>query len=315
MRQWQITFFQKGAAPTDTEGVFGCCVSGVSCANSEESNANRLGMCNWGISPYGEVLSGTYAQVLKDLEKLTDSGFAPHAVLVFFSRGLGAEAFLRAMTPYISGVPVVGGGAAVDSETGYGQIIPPAEDVAVLLIHDSRYVFHHVWENIHEPSGETVSFRAGGERILLAIRDEDKACDISAQDWYSAKKKTLSLREESFENLAFSTPGGWNMHASPEGAFALKLGANLPGNGKLAIGVISDKIATEKIKAFCWSSQVELYSLIFGCSGLQTLLTEEISVPHHTLAGFFHGEVLMAEGLPRFTNLMMSKLLAEQRGG
>jgi len=292
LKEWTIAYFDNDAVPYDDGRTFGC--SAGSIAGS------------WTIEPFGEVLAGTYDQVLSDLSAMTASGFQPDAAVVFFAKAPGMEDFLRHASRLLPGVPFGGGGAAFHPGQSTGSLLPLAKDVVLLLIKDDRYRFTNVWVNVHDDTGRKVQFRAGGERVIRSLRET--GADEPALGWYTSRRKEAGFSEESFENLALASPEGWNLHASPEGAFALHTGANLPGGGELIVRQISNDTASQRISAFCGNEN----TLVFGCAGLQSMLSEPIRCGDGTLAGFLHGEVLTVEGIPRFSNLMMSGLRAEK---
>jgi hypothetical protein len=297
-REWTIGYFLKGNAPVDDSCTFGCGVEGV--AGNDGATVRQ-----WGIYPVGEVLAGTYDSVLEELGGLVGGGFHPDAAVVFFAKAPGMEDFLRQAAMLLPGTPFGGGGAAFNPAIGSGELMPAAKDVILLLIKDDRYRFTNFWRNVHEATGRSVSFRASDTRTILALRDE--AVDQPAKDWYDVNNKALGFRQESYENLVLASPEGWNLHASPEGEFALHMGTNLPCGGELMVRMISDGAATERVTAFCNNEN----TLVFGCAGLQSLLVKPVQPGDSTLAGYLHGEVITVNGSPRFTNLMMSGLKAD----
>lgn len=292
LQEWTITYFEKGIVPSDDGQTFGCSAGGIP--------------GSWSIRPFGEVLAGTYENVLLELADKTATGFQPDAAIVFFAKAPGMEDFLRQASRLLPGVPFGGGGAAFQRAAGAGELLPAAKDAVLLLIKDDRYHFTNVWANVHDNMDRKVQFRAGGERTILSLRENEG--DKPALGWYSSLRKEAGFSEESFENIALASPEGWNLHLSPEGEFALHTGANLPGGGELFVRQIDSDIASQRITAFCGNVNM----LIFGCAGLQSMLAGPVQCGAGTLAGFLHGEVLTVDGSPRFANLMMSGLRAEK---
>ncbi len=285
-------------APVDNGVTFGCGVGGIAGTDSP--------IAFWSVQPRGEVLSGTYGSVLEALESYASHGLHTDAAVVFFSKASGMEEFLRRANKLLPGIPWGGGGAALIPYTGSGETMPAAQDVVLLLIQDKQYRFRNVWVNVHDDTGRRVNFRAGGPRTILAVREN--AVDLPAQCWYAASSEALRYPRQSFENLALASLEGWNLHTSPEGEFALYTGADLPVSGELAVRRADGEAATERIAAFCAQES----ALVFGCTGLLSLMQRQALSGTGTLAGFLHGEVLTASGSPRFANLMMSALIAEK---
>lgn len=185
-----------------------------------------------------------------------------------------------------------------------GELMPPASEAILLLICDHRYQFKNVWMNIYEDTGQRVAFRAGSYRTILATRTGSH--DLPALSWFMNELVSNGYKQDCFENLALASSEGWNLHASQEGDFALRTGADLPGDGELVVRTTDRSHVTQKMSDFCAGENM----LVFGCAGLMSLLDGPINTGEDTLAGFLHGEVLCVEHGPRWTNLMMSGLVA-----
>lgn len=297
VRSWRIVYFRNGQIPEDDGVTFGCSVDGI--ASIEEQAVDQ-----WSIRPRGEVLSGTYAQVLSELSLLVQRGFRPDAAVAYFAKAPGMEDFLRRASMQLPQIPWGGGGAAADPALGTGRLLPTAQDVVLLLVRDGRYRFRNVWSNVHADTGKRVSMRAGDARTILALRDDRQ--DVPALRWYGAQREAFGFPSASYENLALATPEGWNLHASPQGEFALHTGADLPGGGELSVRAVHSVAATAAVAQFCAAED----TLVFGCAGLQSLLQSPVLPGHGSMVGFLHGEVLTVNHGPRFANLMMSGLEA-----
>ncbi len=315
LKEWTIVYFRNGFAPMDDGQTFGCSVSGMAGTVAVTNDgfiagtdaASNCSVLNHRL--FGEVLSGAYDKVLEDLRNRVAEGFRTDAAIVFFAKAPGMEDFLRQAARVLPGVPFGGGGAARLPGEKSGELLPTAQDVNLLLIRDERFHFTNIWRNVHDETGRRVQFRAGGERVILTLRDENT--DAPAQDWYAGERIKAGYPEGSFENIALASPEGWNLHASPEGEFALRTGANLPGGGELDVMLVDSRMASERVGDFC----AEENCLIFGCAGLQSMMDAPVQVGLHTLAGFLHGEVLTASGNPRFANLMMSGFILKRNEG
>lgn len=296
LKEWKITYFNKGNVPADDGQTFGCSVDGIAGHTGSMS-------ASWSISPLGEVLFGTCETVLHDLNNLLKDGYRPDAAVVFFAKSEGAEYFLRHIGRLLPDIPWGGGGAATQPETGMGELIPSASEVSLLLICDYRYQFKNIWMNVHADTGRRVAFRASSSRTILAIRAGSK--DHPALNWFLSELVANGYQQDCFENLALASSEGWNLHTLPEGDFALRTGADLPNDGELVVRITDRPHATQKMSDFCAGENM----LVFGCAGLMSLLDEPINPGENTLTGFLHGEVLCVDHRPRWTNLMMSALL------
>jgi hypothetical protein len=299
MKPWKISFWTPGNAPTDNGFTFGCASHGLISSGiwSAPEDSKAVFAAN---SFQGEVIAGSHGEVL---ERLRQISFVPKAAIIIFTRGAGAEAFLKQWHALLPLIPVVGGAAACSLGEEGGELLPAAEDVSVLLISEGSWKAETL--NVHDTSGQAWEFRASGSRIITHLRRS------GTTEWQAAAGAFRSLQiacgrtKEDCESITFSDAKGRNLHCSISGS-SLHIGADLPAEGLLILRTVSRAAAAEKLRQFCAESN----AIVFGCAGLRTLLDEPFEVGTCTLTGFMFGELVTFEKAPWFGNLMATRLLA-----
>ena len=301
MIPWKFSFWTPGSPPSDDGATFGCASHGLAAPGiwsaPEDSKALFASQ-----SFQGEVIAGNYAEVL---ERLADLSYLPKAAIILFSRGAGAEAFLKQWQAGFPSVPVAGGAAASAPGEERGQLLPAAEDVALLLL--SKGLWKSESLNVHEASGETWEFQSSDTRTITHLRRSTEGAWEHA--WNPAAWEFRNLQHfcgrtaQDCESITFSDANGRNLHCSISGT-SLQVGADLPADGLLILRTISPPEVTEKLRQFC----AEPNTLVFGCAGLRSLLEVPFEIGSGSLAGFMFGELITLQGEPLFGNLMASRL-------
>jgi hypothetical protein len=301
MKTWTLTFWTPGHAPVDDGRTFGCASHGIAAANfwrgpEEEAAA---GWSDNGLR--GQVVASTYEAVLARLGQLA---WEPAAAIVLFAQAAGVEAFLEGWHERLPGVPVAGGGAALGAGQARGELLPAAEDVAVLLIAEG------VWRaeslNVHDPVGETVEFRADGPRTITQVRETPVDGWQPAAPFFRAWQTACDRAAGDCESITFSDVSGRNVHVSFDGD-RLRTGADLPADGRLVLRTVTRPEAARRLAAFCAAPN----ALVFGCAGLRSLLDAPLPIGSGTLAGFMFGELVTLGNRPQFGNLMAVRLVRE----
>jgi hypothetical protein len=298
MTEWTIKFWTPGNIPVDDGQTFGCASHGLSSSNIW-INADEAATECWKTRMNGEVLSGTYSNVLNLIKKLS---WKPVAAIVLFAHAVGINSFLENWLELLPDVPVAGGGAALGSGQASGELLPAAADVVVLLINDGQC--HVDTLNVHDRTGQTAELRADGPRIITHLREHD--------DWIPASVAFRTLQAghnrvtDDCESITFTDVNERNIHISFDND-QLHTGADLPVDGHLELRTVSRADAAARLANFC----SEPNALVFGCAGLRSLLDEPLSVAPGTLVGFMFGELVTLDGRPQFGNLMASRLVRE----
>lgn len=289
---WRIVLWTSATPrPPDDGRTFGCASHGLAAPDSWIDPATAA-QAAWPAPVTGTVLAGTCAGVL---EQLAAPRPRPRAAVLFFAQAAGVEAFLEACRRLLPGVPLAGGGAALAPGRTRGEILPAAEDVALLLLDAGDWRVDTL--NCHEPLGAELAVEHGGPRTLRRVAGEP------ALAFLRREQATHGFAQDDFASLAFQDAEGRNLHSSPDGN-GLRLGADLPADGRLRLGTSSRARVTRQLAAFCQEPQ----SLIFGCAGLRGLLNAPVIPGPGALAGFLFGEVVTPARHPRFGNLMAAKL-------
>ncbi len=281
-REWKIGFNMEDGG----EGRFGCTAASVPGDNV------------WAVSPRGVALCGDCDEVLAEAEALEREGFVPDAVIAFFSRNHRIEATLARLDEIFPGVPFCGGGAAPGGD-GLVALYPQNGDAALLLIRDARYSFTLRFRNLHDISTRTVALEGPDSRTVTYVNDGGHT---AAPAWLDALRSANACRAESFENVTLTTDDGYNLHLSG-GEGCLCTGSDIPDSRRVHIGLLSDEEARRRLDGFLGVPG----ELVFGCAGLRSMVPE---ISSKSVCGFLYGEILTANGHPRFANLMMSAISA-----
>jgi hypothetical protein len=300
MKTWTLTFWTPGHAPADDRQTFGCASHGIAMPGAWAAPAEPASAA-WPTRLIGTTCAGNFADVLAQLERVTAK---PAAAIVLFAHGTGVDAFLERWQKLLPGVPVAGGGAALGAGQARGELLPAAEDVAVLLIAEG------VWRaeslNVHDPVGETVEFRADGPRTITQVRETPADGWQPAAPFFRAWQTACDRAAGDCESITFSDVSGRNVHVSFDGE-RLHTGADLPADGRLVLRTVTRPEAARRLAAFC----SEPNALVFGCAGLRSLLDSPLLVGSGTLVGFMFGELVTLDNRPQFGNLMAVRLVRE----
>ena len=242
----------------------------------------------------GVVLTGTYDHVLMQAQKVKKT---IHAAIVLFGNAGAENTFIRKMLN-IFDCPFVGGGAAIDGVTGRCALITGNGQVAVFLITDDRYTYSVATKCIHDHVLEQCVLTLKDARTIREINGEDAA------QYLIRHKNRLGLAASDFEHLTLSDLNNVNAHLSEVNG-EIKSGRDLSTNMLLRYVEHKD----------VYSAMHEFYddpdAVVFGCAGLSGLLDQPLDTP--SLGLFLFGEVCTVNGTAEFGNLMLSKLVIEQK--
>ena len=301
MRSWKVCLWTPGNSPAFDGETFGCASYGVA-ARGIWNGPQEPGVVVAPVRFAGEVVAGRYADVL---ERLPHAAFAPQAAVVLFSRGLGAEHFLERWQGLFPAIPVAGGAAARGAGQECGELLPAAEDVAVLLLANGPWRAETL--NVHNTVGPAWEFRAAGPRTIARLRRSGGGEWEPAAAVFRARQAESGRGHEDCESITLSDVNGRNLHCSFAGE-SLETGADLPADGRLRLRAVSRAAVTEKLKRFC----TEPNALVFGCAGLRGLLDAPFATGDNSLAGFMFGELVTLAGRPQFGNLMAARLARQE---
>ena len=288
-REWNIAFATSDELPNvQIDDTFG----GTSVASNKAM---------WEIKPRGTVVCGDLDEVLDDLSRLPVDTNNLDAAIVMFAAPTGMEKFLAEIKGLLPDIPICGAGASPDGDRS--SEVFPSGDVSILLIADSRYQWKHEWKNLHTVLAEEISVITADSRTIEVV--VDKGVKSNAKEWYHKECERLGCSGN--EELSLISPAGYNIHTSFDGD-RLHTGTDVSGDWLLKRGLLPKAMADRKVEEVL----TEGNSLVFGCAGLFGLLSRMPLTKDNTLMGFFHGEVLTAEGMPRFANLMVSSLTIKE---
>ena len=274
----------------DMAGGFGCASLGLPaiCDNGVKF------VTEYPYSLKGKVLTGSYVNILEGVKNVQETVLA---AIVLFGNAGGENVFLQDLQKYIS-CPIVGGGAAIDSDTGKSALITGGGEAAVFLITDDRYTYTAVTECIHDQIIGSVRLTLTDPRTIRTINGEDAATFLKKQ------KTGLSLAETDFEHLTISDLRNVNAHLSYVDG-VIKSGRDLQETMLLRY-VDHDKVY-ERMRAFYADED----AIVFGCAGLSGLLDKPLDT--NSLGLFLFGEVCTVGDTAEFGNLMLSKLIIKKK--
>ncbi len=298
MKEYRIAFWTPGNMPIEDGQTFGCAAHGF-CDASTWVNPDEKACMIWEHQVKGEVLSGTYHAVLSKVKELT---FMPKVAIAVFTRPQGMEAFLASLIEILPELRMVGGGAAVGAGQCSGEVMPKAEEVAILLPVEDNLLC--ISKNIHQQTGTWCHVKALTDRSFQKIKLQNIGEYENAVDFYKKEQKNRGIDENDFESMTFCDALGRNIHCSIADGI-ISTGANLPADGILQLVATSTNSAREEMLAFF--SQKNAF--IFGCAGLRSLLREQIVTQEGSVAGFMFGEIVMPKNQAVFGNLMMAALI------
>ncbi len=252
-------------------------------AGAEDEKALNKIECPFEIE--GVLLTGTYAECL---DKLPAGNW--QAGIVLLGNAGNENEFIKALAEK-TGVPLVGGAAAIHPLTGEKGMITDGGEAAVFLIDDDRYDFEVVGENIHtELSVHKLSYT---DRWL------DEIDGVEAKQWLAEQKKKFGISETDFEHLTFSDLYGINAHLSEVDG---KIFSGRDLEETMYLRYVAHEDVQSKIQKFYDDKD----AVVFGCAGLKGILDFGLRCPGTGL--FMFGEVCTVGGHSDFGNLMLSKL-------
>lgn len=247
--------------------------------------------CSYPLELQGDLFTGSYEEILNAVHDGYQAG------IVVLGNAGGEDDFIRALQAK-AGCPLTGGAAAIDPVTGKAGLIMGGGQAAVYLIRDDRYHISVVSQNIHETILGTHHIETDGPRVFKTIDGED------ALTWYNAQRAKYGIGENDFEHLTFSDTLGVNAHMS-------LLGGRLVAGRNLEQTMVLRLVEKEHVFPRMDSFYNEENALVFGCAGLKGILPQPILQP--VTGMFMFGEVCTLDGISKFGNLMLSKLLVKPR--
>lgn len=284
----RLTFSTTGA--WDLAEGFGCASLGLAgiCDNSQKV------VVDYPQELEGIVLCGTYLDVLAKVEAVDKTVFA---AIVLFGNAGGENRFMDDLQRIIQ-CPMVGGGAAIDGDTGRSALISGCGEVAVFLITDDRFAYRAVTKCIHNQILGQVNLTLQDPRTILKINDMDAA------QFLAEKRAEFGLTDSDFEHLTISDLSNINAHLSCVDG-VIKSGRDVQET--MLLRYVDHKDVYDAMRDFYDDDS----AIVFGCAGLSGLLDKPLDTT--SLGLFLFGEVCTVNGYAQFGNLMLSKLVIEEK--
>lgn len=284
----KLTFTTTGA--WDMADGFGCASLGLPGVCTNEMKL----VSEYPIALDGHVFSGTYEQILAQTAQVSDDVLA---AIVLFGNAGGENAFMADLQRYVH-CPMVGGGAAIDGTTGRSGLIPGGKEAAVFLITDDRFSYSVQTQCIHDEILGEVKLTTADPRTILTINGVDAAAFLAQ------KRKMLGLADTDFEHLTLSDKRNVNAHLSCADG-VIKSGRDVQET------MLLRHVSHEKVYDAMRQFYDDDNAIIFGCAGLSGLLDHPLDT--NSLGLFLFGEVCTVDGVAEFGNLMLSKLVIEEK--
>lgn len=269
---------------------FGCASLGL----AGICNNDRACATEYPVELDGIVLTGSYSDVLAEVEQISSKIYVG---IVLFGNAGGENRFIHELYEKLN-CPMVGGGAAIDPQTGLSALITGGGDAAVFLITDDRYTYQTQTRCIHNEVLESCCLELADPRTLLKINGHDAA------EYLANKKKMLGLASTDFEHLTLSDRNGINAHLSSVNGI-IKSGRDL--HEEMFLRYVAHENVYELMREFYDDPD----AIVFGCAGLSGLLDQPLQT--NSLGLFLFGEVCTIGNTAEFGNLMLSKLRVLKR--
>lgn len=297
IHEYKIGFWNINQSPKKDDHIFGC--SALEYATCESwINPTEKNAAFWSKKLIGQSITGSYGSVLKSLSHLE---FKPKLCLAFFNKDIGTDEFVNKFSAKFRDVQIIGGGAARASGQAVGELIPSSEDVSVLAVSEGDFQLQSF--NLYGKTNISVEIKKTSNREFEWLRVLPDGDWQSAREFYQEQQIRNKIDQSNFELMPFIDNNNLNLHCSTDGK-ALKTGANLPENNILHLGLTTYHEAEKNLFAFI----AEENSLIFGCAGVRSLISNPIKTGKNSLAGFLFGELITINGKALFGNLMLGKL-------
>lgn len=301
-KEFSICFWNSGKLQNESNDTFGCSVHGFSnrfsWVNPDENAAS-----SWSVKLPGVALSGDYSTVLNSLINLH---FTPKVCIAVVSDTDDIDPFVCQFTEVMPGIPLIGGGAAIETGQKSGEVLPDHKKVSLLAVTEGSFILESL--NIYEKSGISLEVERLTERVFSKLRLLPDGKWQNALDFYRGQQINRGIDQSNFELMTFFDKYDRNIHCSIHGE-AICSGANLPDDNLLYFGTTTCTAAEQKLKEFISGKN----SLVFGCAGIRSLIKKPLFTGENSLAGFMFGELFTLNGKPMFGNLMLTKLILLNR--
>lgn len=298
VEDFKICFWNTGYSPYYENNILGSSSIGFA-ANEEWVGPESGNVAYWEHNLIGESISGSYETALKSLTNLV---FEPKFCLAFFNKAIGIEDFLHQYNLIMPHVHIIGGGAARADGQNLGELIPSADDVIILAVSEGDFVFQTL--NLYKPTGISVEIKPTSVREFGQLRILPDGDWKNALEYYCTQQLLHGIDPGNFELMTFCDNSGRNIHSSTDGQI-LKTGANLPTDNILHLYLTSFSEAAKDLATFISDEN----SLIFGCAGIRSLLSNPLKSGKNSLTGFMFGELVILNGQAMFGNLMLVKII------
>lgn len=287
-KKYKIGFFTPDNKITGE--FFGAATFGIAVDKFGDIYADEYVFSSYELE--GIKLAGTYDEVLQSATKAATEYDVKVAIVLTGNAG-DENQFLTNLSTAVK-CPIVGGGAAINLETGKSALLDEVgSEASVLFITDNDYEFETSYLNIHTNvvSEHCMGFR--DNRVLDTIDGEPAA------KWLDDKKMELGFSSTDFEHVTFATTSGINAHLSMNDG---KICSGRDLEESMVLRYIDKSDVDKVMQRFYQDSD----AIIFGCAGLRGILNAPIIT--NSIGLFMFGEICYVNNEAEFGNLMLSKI-------
>lgn len=272
---------------TPAYGVSKDAFSGATFGFVGQENEYQPAAIAWPDDIEGTVIHGSYQECL---DRLPNRNWK--AGIVLLGNAGNENEFIRALSEKTQ-VPLIGGGAAINPETGEKGLISGRGQAAVLLLNDDHYDFMFEYENIHYDILGIHRIGFSDPRVLNTIDG------MNASKWLRDQKLRLGLAQNDFEHLTLSDTMNVNVHLS-EYDGCIHSGRDLCAN--MLLRYVAPDCVQDRVQRFYQDDS----AIVFGCAGLKGILDRPLTTGGMGL--FMFGEVCALPQGNAFGNLMLSQM-------
>lgn len=258
-----------------------------------EASRVAPGFPGGGVPCQGASFAGSYDEAENWIGKYAER---MKALILIFPCGDDMELFLARCASVLAAIPTAGGAAARRDAGDRGRIHPSGKDVTALALTEGE------WESrpilFHNPVGVTVECTKGDRRSFARLRQGEE--EGAAREWMERYFEDMGT--EVWNRVALVTPQGKTLHMRPDGE-GIAVSADLPADRSLELAVFDNNKGREALDRL-----VRPGSLVFGCAGLDVLLTEPGMWESLAHTSYLYGELVHLADGPVFANLSFSVL-------
>lgn len=262
---------------------------GWECARAIGFNRDRP------VDLQSEVFAGTYQGAIAWLK---ENATKLKAAVFIFSRSEGMEEFFAEVRPLLTHIPSAGGAAARANGAAHGRVVPSSEDVIILGITEGKWESQPVL--FHRPNGTKVVCAGNSKRSFVSVLCSGEKHD--AITWFESQFSAWCATDSPWEKVALLDGEGRLLHMHVAGG-SVAVSADLPAGREVEVALFDEAFGGEQL-----AEKIGSRSLVFGCAGLNAVLSDIRPWEKVAPTTYLYGEVVHLRSGPAFANLSFSLL-------